>query len=484
MFESTSIANDNVPNGHDGAPNQPQISAAGQTILRHRAMTERPSMTLSSQSGDDSYAPVWQDLTQESPPAKRQNRKTGFAIVTLLWLCAITANVWAIMTGPAPALHIMLATTAIMTSLGIVYFAARHNRRGLQEIGALSAVLGFALSLYVMSMRFGLYVSPLSGAGLTAAAALGIGALGHSVIALRLSAIFSIVWAALSFGLFDLTALGLSSASAQTFLWGFPALWSLQVFCAHYLRDGAALTLSVFAGYFWLIGMAYAALDTNILSALHVTTSLFLIGALHVRLGKVMQDVAAPFGLSQTNWGWLAMMAGLLGVQDFWLSPLRAPWLGLPQTSAAQTLWAIGAGLVIVAILAAELRRIKTRPQSLTRALSVTLLCALVMALAVQTSALAGALQIMGLNPMPNIGLILGAVVTALSIAMILNGFRRHSAFMVLLGLAGLVAEIVIILDPIMQSVDHAVLYGAASFVFALFAALFAGADNEETASL
>lgn len=463
MFKKTSTANDNVPNGYDSAP----LSRAGAIIMGHGENADHITGGSPSRA---SRPPIYhKPETQAQASAERKTTtSTLFTIASLAWLASIAANIWAISAAPSAGLHMVIAVMAIFTSLSVCYFSAKAKRSALHELSAMSAVLAFAVSLYVTNMRFGLIISPLTGAGLTALAALGIGITAQSVMALRLSAIFGAVWA----------GLGFAATGVKPFLWGFPALLSLQLFAAQAQRDSEAFSLSVLSGYFWILGTAYFALTIGMISALQLTTLLFMIGALHLRAGKVMQDRAMDFGLTQTNLGWMAMIIGLLGVQDFWLSPLRAPWLGLPVNITGQSAWVIITGAILICIFALELRRIKTRPQTLTLALCSTLLCAAIAALAVQASTVAELLQGWGANPMPNLGLALGAVVTALAAAMIVNGIRRGKTFMVLIGALAILAETVIVLQHISQSAEHAIFFGAATFICVLSAGLFAGGSE------
>ena len=463
MFKKTSTANDNVPNGYDSAP----LSRAGAIIMGHgenAAHIRGVSVSgLSTPPIDQRY-----DGTESLGAQHVAAQNSLSPIASFAWLATIAANIWALSAAPSAGLHMVIAVMAIFTSLSVSYFSAKANRLALHEISAMSAVLAFAVSLYVTNMRFGVIISPIAGAGLTALAALGIGMTAQSTMALRLSAIFGAVWA----------GLGFAATGVKPFLWGFPALLSLQLFAAQIQRDGQALTLSILSGYLWILGTAYLALTNGMISALQLTTLLFMIGALHLRAGKVMQDKAMDFGLTQTNLGWMAMIIGLLGVQDFWLSPLRAPWLGLPVNITGQSAWVIITGAILICIFALELRRIKTRPQTLTLALCSSLLCAAIAALAIQASTIAELLQGWGANPMPNLGLALGAVVTALSAAMVVNGIRRGETFMVLIGALAILAETVIVLQHISQSAEHAIFFGAATFICVLCAGLFAGGSD------
>ena len=466
MFKKTSTANDNVPNGYDSA----QLSRIGSVIMGHgeNAAHIRGASPLRA-----SKPPIYQmpETLAEAPAERKTATSTLFTLASFAWLATIAANIWAISAAPSPGLHMILAVMAILTSLWVTYFSAKAVRPALHELSAMSAVLAFAVSLYVTNMRFGVIISPIAGAGLTALAALGVGMVAQSVMALRLSAIFGAVWAGLGF-----TAVGV-----KPFLWGFPALLSLQLFAAQIKRDGQTFTLSVLSGYFWILGTAYLAFTGGLISALQLTSLLFLIGALHLRAGKLMQDMQHEFGLTQTNLGWMAMITGLLGVQDFWLSPLRAPWLGLPVNITGQSVWVIIAIAIIVCICAIELRRVKTRPQTLTLALFSTLLCATIAALAVQASTAAELLQGWGANPMPNLGLTLGAVVTAAAAAMIVNGIRRGKTIMVLIGALAILAQTVIVLEHISQNADQALFFGAATFICVLCTALFAGSAEDHS---
>ena len=473
MEKIFSTANDNAP----AAPGRAQIGLNATEPLRHRRVTERPSMIVSQTLSPGTYTPVWTPKIQRAKPAEPKPVSSAvYTLAAMAWVTAVLANIAALLFAPINTVHLFIVIAAIWTALFMIWVAQSRGQTVLAEMASLSAIAAFGLSIYITSMRFGIASSPATGAALGAFAAAALGLITGSKLALRLSAFTALAWAVIT-----LTGPGLDLTGAMSGglpkpgpAWlAFPALLGLQGFAGARHKDGAALSISVLAAYVLAAGGLAGYVMAGQLSPVIAAGAFLLGGLLHSRIGKLAGRRQSFGSALHTGAGTAAMLAGLIALQDFWTRPDRAIWSGA-DVSGAQWPAGLAAGAALLSmiwIFDAARERI-----SFARLMKSALLCALAGGLiyvSARPGSVAGPLSDYGLSAVPWAGVALAGTVLALGLGFMANGFRRHLSSFVAIGAIAIAGSVFSALPAIMLSAETGLVYGVSAFISALIAASF-----------
>lgn len=453
-------------------------AGAGIPPLRHRHMTERPSVIVTRSASVPEDSALWTPKLQRDKYAAPTPASTLiYAAVALAWVSAIIANIAAMLFAPSNSLHLIAVIAAIWTSLTMVYVAHTRQQTALAELASLAALGAFTLALYVTSMRFGLFAPAAMGVALSAFAAVILGLITGSKLALRMSAATALVWAVISLMGDGGSAFNFNLRAPDISWLGFPALLGLQSLASSRFKDAVAMNISVVAAYLigigGLAGLTLAGTITPVMAA----AAAMIFGLLHSRIGKLLDSRNRVFAGLHTGWGWAAMMTGLIALQDFWTRPDMTPWtLGASSFTSAPSRIVLLGGLAIagaalaVAFILIVLRREKGLGRWM-RGLTITGLAGGLGLASLYPSRIEAPLATYGVSVHPMGGIVIGGAALAICLAMIANGFRRHRPMSVALGAVTLAASVTSILPSLMNTIDAAMIYAVSAFVSAMIAA-------------
>ena len=464
------VANDNVPKQSTPHSAEPAgISSTG-AALRASAYASSPAasrsgpLTLSSPDTLMDYSPVW---SPRGNTAQSKTLRFGLKASMTAWVLSIAAMAWSVYTGAPGIFHLIAAIVLMWASIALGYCMSRRGSRAGLELSALSALLAFAGTMYVIAAHFGILAPPAITAATLAGGALALGVVLRSQICLRLAAIVGIA------GLAAYMAMG---GSAMLF-WAAPIFGGLTTLAAISQNDEATFNLSHILIYGWIASALVLAVSGGLIPALHGAALLFAAAVTQHRIGRLMQDKAQPFGEPTAAWGWALSMAALIGITDFWLRGDAMPWV-MDTLSPVGLAIFIGLALcAVTVILFTEIRRVVTRPQSPLLALSAAVILSAVIFAPLYapeiTSIDMASLSDIGLSTSQAIGLLFAGAAFAVSCIYGVNAARRVQPFRVIAALAALVALAVVALDHLLITPEALMIFGCATFVSILIAIAF-----------
>ncbi len=493
MLTSPHIANDNSPTVQTA-----HKKSAYEASVYEKSVSKAQQIT-SKRADLSNYSPVWQpspakpqtasspsqidmsDMTDRADKANTAGQsdtmnKAGrasrlpFTAASLFWITSLLANIWAIVSVPANSIHLSIALLAMWSSLFISFLAYKRRRIVLAEMGAMAALLSFALALHIASHRFGIFFSPLIGASLTSFAGLALAFSLNSKLALRLGGLIG----AAGF-IFAMSANAPDNLSSYLLL-GLPPFCLATAYIARRLCDMPSLLLAILTGYFGLAFYLYLASPISLASStpnIIAPLSLTLIGLAHNRFGKFAQLNDIFGGHIHRLLGWTAGMTGLLAMLMIWQS-----WGGFAAEPISAAADKSAPSLIINGLLAAcvlaiatfEFWRAKLGHQGLPKALIMSALPLLFIYAVLNVNALSLALSSFNPAHLPLAVLILSGIICALGFGQLINGLRQSKALMVLFALLTIGALFAIAGGTIFQSQESAVLGAAALFISGLFA--------------
>ena len=260
MEKTSFTANDNRPSG---APKTARATKRGET-----QGTKRPPQTRVESKKSPSYAfmTMWSPELRHDTSAQPTPAPTFiYGLAIALWSVSLISNMAAMLEAPSNTLHLLLVISAIWTSLGLI--CAAHSRRqiALAELASFVTIVAFGLSLYVTSLRFGIFAASASGAAIGAFAAILLGIITGSTLALRVSAAAALAWASICISEQNPVDL-IQRTPTQTWL-VIPALLGLQSYAASKYKDVVTLNISVIAAYALTVTLLIGLVSSEVMSA-------------------------------------------------------------------------------------------------------------------------------------------------------------------------------------------------------------------------
>jgi len=434
MQKKISTANDNIP--VDFSNRSQVLPAMRPTPTRHEPL-RNPQNT--SAKPLDHNPTVW-------------NRLGVFC-----WLGAIAATLFAFGQNLDGLPRMLSSTFLIWTGLWVGYIGQEKNYPRLSDIGIFSAVIGLVFGLFTAVTNFAVPLSLSDSLSVIVLATLGISALLNSRIALIASISAALIMSALHLSNITLSVLAMMI---------YPAIWAMQIFLSSRLQSRLAIFATIFSGYYWLGGLALEQFKLGHIAPSLLACSLFIVGALQYRTGKAMNDEAA-FGSSlHTSIGWLVAFLGAATIAHMWLFPESSLWQNTLSSPLFVLGWKAATAVILGLIFLTGIIRIAHNQLTLTRAVLITLISALIPLTVWFKPLLDAALY----NPAfdydsPVIGLSICAALCASAVGFALNGVRRDKFIMVLSGLAGIAGLAFLLMRPEILTVENIIVFTVAAIV-------------------
>ncbi len=284
----------------------------------------------------------------------------------LLWGGIICAAIWAYYSGQPIGVRLLASIALIWFGLWLSYLSQNHKRTRIGELAIISALAGFVAILMTAVTQLGLPLS-LSGALFTfVTAALIVAWLNLSNIALIASIAGCFTWAALHLD-------GYIAPSVLMFF--LPALWSGQLLLGAKMRSTMSLLAALMIAYGWLIGATLQAFQAGHISPLFLAGGTYLIGSMHMRVAKAMEDEGLSVMGTQVLIGWTIGTLGLLGVAKFALDPSTTVWTESSHTAPLLRLgWLMMMAFSVAIIFLSGLVRRRHAQMTLPAILIMTLI--------------------------------------------------------------------------------------------------------------
>lgn len=401
---------------------------------------------------------------------KSEKRDESVVIAAIIWLSAIVTLIWTAINDSNGIQQILASIGVIWMGLWVGYLGHDRRRPRLSDLGTFTALLGVVSVLMTVSLKMNAPLSVADSTAIITAIALLCSVLAKSRIALLLSVCFGLLAAYQYF----------EGAKISYALFGFPVIWTAQLYQASKLRSKLATLASSIVGYYWLLGFAIMFINAGALRPVNAAVLLFLIGALQYRSGKAATDERGPHDLIHVVMGWGVAVLGAIAVQAYFLWPDMEIWhtkTNINAYTSGPHLWMIGAALLITGIFFANLVRWKNTKLSFFGVLFITLICTLFVGSILFEDSLKQFIASQAeLNGVPIIGFTFAAAVTASAIGLCINGARRGIISLILAGLAVLGLQVFILLRPEFfasgQAVENGIIFGGLLIVAICMTAL------------
>ena len=374
-----------------------------------------------------------------------------------LYLCVIALSlmVWAAL------------WTTFQSSKAIASTPHRQSSNRLTpDVSILTATLAGLAIWGLVSREWGIPFSLTDGiagfAGLTAL----ISMLLSSRFTLIISAIMGVIW----LGFYTLVpTINIVS------LWIYPVLVVIQLFIAGHNDSKLASFFALIGGYSWLFWILNARLSAGDITLIHIAAFSMMIGMAHYRLGKAAGDALWKSASLHVVFGWCIAIAGAIGLQHYWLGTTPETWQSVSAHPFSQLSWQVIGTLSIALIGVAGLIRMAHNQMSTTAVLFTLCIAVAAAALYDQRNMIEGLIRAeLNMPARPLMGLLVGAAITASSVAMCINGARRKSMLMMLAGLAVIAAQLTLMLDPNIWTAENGLAFALCLGASLCFAALFA----------
>lgn len=465
---SIQTANDNAPRDM-----RPEGDSTGfRAMLRDQELERRLhhlELNKLQQSNSD-----MQVQTVSSNPANLST-KFGVGLPLLCTLIATLTSAYCFYSAQGLYMCIAALSAMVWTALWTSFQSAKSENIGsnqgrrdsfISEICVVAATLAGLGIWGLVSREWGLPLSLADGivgfAGLTAL----ISALLGSRFTLVMSACAGVVW---------LAYFTLVPSVSLVSIWTYPLVALVQLFIAGQNDGKFAATLTLIGAHGWLFWILSDRLMAGDISMLHVAAFSMMIGMAHYRLGKAAGDVFWETSTLHVFFGWSLAMVGAVAIQHYWLGTNANLWGDVSAHPLSQLSWQVTGAACIALIGIAGLIRM-AHNQMTTMAVLFTLGAAVIAAAVFDQRALIESYVQAELNmpARPLIGLTIGAAISASAIAMCVNGARRKSLMMMFAGLAVIAAELALMLNPNIWSVETGLAFGMCLVISLCFAALFA----------
>ncbi len=386
-----------------------------------------------------------------------------------LWIIAAIYSYQILHSSPSPVIKILGMTMIGWAALFFAYVSKFQGRDFFCDFG-LSGVIGALIGAIIVALtRYHLPIDLATLCGGLSLLTVILAALIKERYLLTISCMAALSW----------TAYSLLNLQSSALFWAFPIMWIIHMSLAVELRAKIPLALAIISGLFWLVtNITLLSLAAKI-SPLMAISAIFATGFAYSRIGKTMQDNRLLGGLFQTNAGWAVAAISALLLQDYWLMEApHVPWTNLPNLSAFAYPMTVQWSVILIGccliIAGAGLLRIRMGTQTLVGSIGVLFFAALLPAsIAFRPQLLAVTAQ-NGLQATPSVGILIGGAITALSLAMLVNGLRRSKPSMMVLALVTLSLEAIIVMESLFSTPDNVALFGFAVLIMTLTAGLYA----------
>lgn len=351
---------------------------------------------------------------------------------------------------------------------------SRKQSSFISEISIMTATLGGLAIWGLVCREWGLPLSLADGivsfAGLSAL----VSALLGSRLALIMSALAGLVW----LGFYTIVpTINIIS------IWTFPLLALVQFFIAGQGDSKFSTAIALIGAHVWLFWLLNDRLVAGDISLIHIAAFSMMIGLAHYRLGKAAGDALWETATLHVIFGWGLTMAGAIGLQHYWLGTNPVLWETVSSHPLSELSWQfIGAATIALVGIAGLIRMAHNQMSSMA---VIFTLCVAVAAAAIYDQRIMIEHYVqseLNMSARPLVGLLIGGAITASAIAMCVNGARRKSMVMMLVGLAVIAAELTLMLDPNIWTAESGLAFTICLAGSLCLAALFAADTSNEYA--
>lgn len=431
-------ANDNVPSP------KPERAAHNSHILK---------------TNSENFVSYAENQTDTTITSNSSHKNRSLKLSVFLWLASIAIGLVSLLSQPSTEIKSLSALAVLWIGLWTSYVAADHKRWRVSELAIVSALGGLMSAITIAANYFGLNLTLIDGIILMSALSLAMGYGLKSRMAILASICATLLWAVM-------IAIGVTPLNHLTLI--FPVLILSQIHAGTRIKSGLPITLATAAGYFGLIGLLATLWVENMLPVAFAASLAFIIGVAHHRVGKACEDSKITGSNIHIFAGWIMAVISTVIFQGLWLSQDVTLSNEAILSDNGLALWKSAVALSILAIFVSSIIRFKHTQITLAGIFLLTICSAFIpLMLWMPTWPETLTSTIPGVSAIPAYGIIIGAGIVAAGIGFALNGVRRKSRLMLLLGLSVLGVEAFLLINPSLMTVDNIIIF-MASLVTAL----------------
>ena len=450
------IANDNLPD-----PIALQQEASSLSHPRVSFGTEhQPSVHIEKTASNP--------LGIKSKPHKKETSKS-LTLTMLFWVAAFCFVIGGFALGASTEIKALACFSLLWTGLWSSYVNADHGHWRVSELSIITALAGLLGVTTMAANYFGLGLTLVENLVLMSVLSLFIGLLLKSRISVLTSILTTLGWGALMFT----GGAEISGAAAL-----FAVILAGQIYTATRVGSGLAILLSVGTGYYWGLSLILTLWTADNLPLTFAASIIFMLGIAHYRCGKAAEDKQITGSAIHIYFGWAVATVGIIGFQYLLLTPEALRNSAATLSVNGLTLWKAIVISALAAIFGSAIIRYKHSQITFAGVFLLTFTCAILpMMLWFPAWPQNIAAAIPGVEPLTAIGVVIGASVTAMAIGMMLNGARRHSFAMIIMGTFALIAEGYLLLNPALLTIDYSVIFVGALLTALAVSGVIAGAS-------
>jgi hypothetical protein len=391
--------------------------------------------------------------------------KAALVLSLLIMLGAALTAAYTFYTGQSPTIRVVALVALVWSALWATFLSAEKDSRAMPEISTVIATIAGLGVWIVASREWGLALSAADGAAGFAMLTVITSALLGSRLTLLMSACAGLVWLALYT---QFPTINMFS------IWLYPLLALVQAFCAGRQDAKFSLVLAMTGAHIWLLWILYEHTLSGDISLLHASAIGMMIGFAHYRLGKAAGDRLWGTANVHVLFGWALAIVGATALQNYWLGQNSEIWANVSAKPFGELTWQIIGASSLALIGIAGIIRIGHRQMSTLGVLFSLATAVAAAALFDQRDMISQLITSeLSLPAMPLVGLLIGAAILASAIALCVNGARRKSMVMMLVGLTAIAVQLAILLKPQFWTAEILLLFGLGLLTSLSLAALF-----------
>lgn len=463
-------------NDNDPTEARPKGDAVGfRALLRERDMERRLhklelQQMMQSEQGNMSNTHAISGYTSSNLHARAnedvlETSKSGLVLSLFIMLGAALIAAYTFYTGQSLTVRVVALVALVWSALWATFLSADEDSRAIPEISTVIATIA-GLGVWIIASRdWGLSISAADGAAGFAILTVIMAALLGSRLSLLMSACGGLVWLALYT---QFPTINMFS------IWLYPLLALFQAVCAGQQDAKFSSTFAMIGTHIWLFWILYEHTLTGDISLLHASAMSMMMGFAHYRLGKAAGDKDWGTASVHVLFGWGLAVAGATALQNYWLGQNPEFWMNIHAKPFGELTWQIIGAVSLALIGVAGIIRMTHRRMT---TLSVLISLAVAVGAAALFDQRETITQLMtsefALPAQPVVGLLIGAAIFASATAMCINGVRRKSMVMMVVGLTAIAVQLAILLKPKFWTTEIALMFGLGLLTSLTLAALF-----------
>lgn len=416
---------------------------------------------------------------------QKSHSPISFFLSFCIWVGAMAAAFVYFQEYSNPLIRILICVGVGWSALLLAYVSMRQGRDFFRDLGLSGLLAASAGAAFVVMQSYNM---PINLQFLMIGAAILTVLLANVLkerYFLTVSAMAALSW----------TALSVSSLQISPLYWVFPTVWIMQMVLSIEMRAKLPLVLATLSGLIWALGQLFILTAQAQISTLMAICTLFALGITYSRVGKSMQERHVLSGLFQTNLGWAIAAISALLLQDYWMMDTpHAPWnsVSAPAVTSYPLMaqWGVFILLCLGTLGLYSLFRLRVRHDSFRDTfigggfwggLGLVGFAALLPASVAFNTQFSNLLNHYGFSATPNVGLLIGGGITALSLGMLASGYQRGKFSMILMAVLTLCAEAILVMERLYTDPDNMFVFGFAILVIALTSWLYTRSAENKT---